>query len=78
MLFTRYINETLYENKLLELVKKCPKKNLILMGGCALNCVANSKIKDKNIWIMPSPGDAGNALGAAALVEKKKLNWKKN
>ena len=32
----------------------CPKKNLILMGGCALNCVANSKIKGKNIWIMPS------------------------
>ena len=68
--------QALYEKKLLELVKKCPKKNLILMGGCALNCVANSKIKDKNIWIMPSPGDAGNALGAAALVEKKKLNWK--
>ena len=25
---------------------------------------------------MPSPGDAGNSLGAAALVEKKKLKWK--
>ena len=46
------------------------------MGGCALNCVANSKIKGKNIWIMPSPGDAGSALGAAALVRKKKLKWK--
>ena len=46
------------------------------MGGCALNCVANSKIKGKNIWIMPSPGDAGSALGAAALVLKKKLKWK--
>ena len=45
------------------------------MGGCALNCVANSKIKNKNIWIMPSPGDAGSALGAAALVNKKKLKW---
>ena len=45
------------------------------MGGCALNCVANSKIKGKNIWIMPSPGDAGSALGAAALVRKKKLKW---
>ena len=45
------------------------------MGGCALNCVANSKIKDKNIWIMPSPGDAGSALGAAALVRKVKLKW---
>ena len=45
------------------------------MGGCALNCVANSKIKNKNIWIMPSPGDSGSSLGAAALVFKKKLEW---
>ena len=67
--------QQLYEKKLLELVALCPKENLILMGGCALNCVANSKIKDKNIWIMPSPGDAGSSLGAAALVQKKKLNW---
>ena len=67
--------QQLYENKLLELVDLCPKKNIILMGGCALNCVANSKIKGKNIWIMPSPGDAGSSLGAAALVQKKKLNW---
>ena len=46
------------------------------MGGWALNCVANSKIKGKNIWIMPAPGDAGSALGAAALVLKQKLHWK--
>ena len=68
--------QALYEKKFLELVDMCPKKNLIIMGGCALNCVANSKIKNKKIWIMPSPGDAGNSLGAAALVEKKKLKWK--
>ena len=54
----------------------CPHKNLVIMGGCALNCLANSKIKGKNIWIMPSPGDAGSSLGAAALVRKKKLLWK--
>ena len=53
----------------------CPHENLVLMGGCALNCVANSKIEGKNIWIIPSPGDAGSALGAAALVRKKKLKW---
>ena len=46
------------------------------MGGCALNCVANSKIKGKNIWIMPAPCDAGSSLGAAALVLKEKLEWK--
>ena len=68
--------QALYEEKFLELVDMCPKKNLILMGGCALNCVANSKVKDKNIWIMPSPGDSGSSLGAAALVYKKKVKWK--
>ena len=68
--------QALYEKKFLELVDMCPKKNLIIMGGCAWNCVANSKIKDKNIWIMPSPGDSGSSLGAAALVYKKKVKWK--
>jgi len=44
--------------------------NLVLGGGVALNCVANSKIMKsthvKELWILPSPGDSGNALGAAA------------
>ena len=67
--------QSLYEREFLKLVEMCPHENLVIMGGCALNCVANSKIKNKNIWIMPSPGDAGSALGAAALVNKKKLKW---
>lgn len=66
-----------YERHLLKLIDRyCKHKNLILMGGCALNCVANSKIKNKNIWIMPNPGDAGSSLGAAARHYGKKLNWK--
>ena len=67
--------QQLYEKKFLELVDMCPHRNLVIMGGCALNCVANSKIQGKSIWIMPSPGDAGSSLGAAALVNKKKLKW---
>lgn len=67
--------QALYEDKLLELVAMCPKENLVLMGGCALNCVANSKITGKNLWIMPNPGDAGSALGAAALVTRRHLDW---
>lgn len=43
--------------------------NLVMAGGVALNCVANGKIKNanifKNIWIQPAAGDAGGALGAA-------------
>jgi len=44
-------------------------KNLVMAGGVALNCVANSKIIAaeifKNVWIQPAAGDAGGALGAA-------------
>lgn len=54
--------------------------NLVLGGGCALNCSNNSRILREhsisNIWILPSPGDSGNALGAAAYVAGlSKLNW---
>lgn len=44
-------------------------KNLVMAGGVALNCVANSKIQAtglfENIWVQPAAGDAGGALGAA-------------
>ena len=53
--------------------------NLVYMGGCALNCVANGKVLPKyydNIWIMPNPGDAGSSLGAAAAVYNNFLDWK--
>jgi carbamoyltransferase len=44
-------------------------KNLVFMGGVALNCVANSRLFDvfEQVHIMPNPGDAGSSLGAAAL-----------
>lgn len=45
---------------------------LCLAGGVALNCVANGIVlRDgpfKDIWIQPAAGDAGGALGAAAIV----------
>ena len=46
--------------------------NLCLAGGVALNCVANGKLLEKNIfnniWIQPASGDAGSALGAALIA----------
>jgi carbamoyltransferase len=69
--------QALYERELLKIIDKyCKHDNLVFMGGCALNCSANSKIQNKNIWIMPNPGDAGSSLGAAALSLGKKLKWK--
>lgn len=52
-------------------------KNLILTGGCALNCVANSIALEHfdNIWIMPNPGDAGSAIGAVLAHKRKQIEW---
>ena len=52
-----------------------PSDNLVLMGGCALNCLANRLTGKffKNTWIYPNPGDAGSAIGA---VLAKKPHWR--
>ena len=46
--------------------------NLCLAGGVALNCVANGRLLRegpfKQIWVQPAAGDAGGALGAAAIA----------
>lgn len=46
--------------------------NLCLAGGVALNVTANSRIRSEtpfdNIFIQPAAGDAGSAVGAAAVV----------
>jgi len=51
--------------------------NLVLTGGCALNCAANSVIASdwNNIWIMPNPGDAGNALGSVLVDRSDFVEW---
>ncbi len=45
---------------------------LTMAGGVALNCVANGKLLEQNIfkdiYIQPASGDAGGALGAALAV----------
>lgn len=45
------------------------QRNLCIAGGVALNCVANSRIRDDgpfdHMWIQPAAGDSGSALGAA-------------
>lgn len=53
-----------------ELKKKHPGfDNLILVGGCALNCLTNSRlVKEKyfkNVFIPPFPNDEGISMGAA-------------
>ena len=57
--------------------RNLPSKNLILMGGCALNCVANSTVTEgwNRVWIMPNPGDAGSAVGAVCAYFGEHVYW---
>jgi carbamoyltransferase len=73
--------QVVYEQRLNDFMRMAKqltgKKNLVFMGGCALNSSANTllwKIFD-DIWIMPNPGDAGSSLGAAAAFYGKHINW---
>ncbi len=61
------------EESILVIMKKAKRmtgsENLCYAGGVALNCVANSRILEENIfkkvYIPADPGDGGGAMGAA-------------
>jgi len=63
---TQAVYELLFNDLLLETKLLTNSDNLVLSGGCALNCVANNLAYKhfKNVWIMPNPGDAGSSLGS--------------
>jgi carbamoyltransferase len=73
--------QALAEDLILNVMVRAKKfnwsRNLVYMGGVALNCSANQRIGNyfDNIWIMPCPGDAGSSLGAAALAHGGRINW---
>jgi carbamoyltransferase len=66
--------QTYFEDQMVELLKTLKSnypahENLILVGGCALNCLLNSRIiRDQiysNVFIPPFPNDEGISIGAA-------------
>jgi len=73
--------QKVYEERLINFMamaqKLTDKRNLVFMGGCALNCSANTMLwrMFDDIWIMPNPGDAGSSLGAAAAAYGGHINW---
>lgn len=55
---TQWVYETILDNILQWCKQNTDSKNLVIMGGCALNCSANHlayKYFD-DVWIMPNPG----------------------
>ena len=66
------------EEVLLELAQwlhdRTGDRDLVLAGGVALNCVANSRLwregPFERVWVQPASGDSGTALGAALHVAR--------
>ena len=68
----QHLTEEVLVSKAQYLHSSVGSKNLCLAGGVALNCVANMHIRQRggfeNLFVQPAAGDAGGALGAAALA----------
>jgi carbamoyltransferase len=75
---TQRVFETVLERALAFTRRITGQQQLVFMGGCALNCLANRLLKRhfSSVWTMPNPGDAGSSLGAAALLAGRKLSWR--
>jgi len=74
---TQAVYEYIFKNILEWTRLNISSKNVVLMGGCALNCVANrwaEEIFDK-VWIMPNPGDAGSAVGSVLYKRRQHIEW---
>ena len=74
---TQAVYEMAFERVLQQAIRSSSSRNLVLMGGCALNCAANPiayKYFDR-VWIMPAPGDSGSSIGAVLAHKKKHIKW---
>ncbi|MFI5348590.1 MAG: carbamoyltransferase C-terminal domain-containing protein [Elusimicrobiota bacterium] len=76
-----------FERSVLELMSRCRKSwpeysRLILTGGCALNCLTNSRIARsglfRELYVPPFPGDESIAFGAAHHLARRsgRARWK--
>lgn len=74
---TQQVYEKIFVRTLDHARKLVDSENLVLMGGCALNCLANRLTGDyfSNTWIMPNPGDAGSSIGAVLAHKKQHIDF---
>ncbi len=72
---TQKIYEEVLDDILRHAKANTTSNNLVLMGGCALNCSANHIAYKHfgNVWIMPNPGDSGSAVGCVLAHKKEHM-----
>jgi carbamoyltransferase len=71
-LYEEYLSRTVHVFR-----KYTGSANLVISGGCALNCVANNRIVRQgtfaNVYVPLNPGDAGLSMGAVLYKLKKHI-----
>lgn len=74
---TQAVYEKIFRETLIYAQRFSSSRNLVFMGGCALNCVANPIAYEyfDNVWIMPAPGDNGSAIGAVLSNRNQHIDW---
>jgi carbamoyltransferase len=69
---TQAMYEEAFFHLLNALQKDCGSPNVALAGGCAMNSVANGKVRRmtpfRHVYVQAAAGDAGGAIGAAFSV----------
>jgi len=52
-------------------------RNLVYMGGCAMNSKCNQRIDTMwdSRWTLPTPGDSSSAIGAALDFQNARIDW---
>ena len=66
-----YYVQQAWEKRAFELCRMYKDRNLVLSGGCFLNCVVNYKLQRElgvSIRVMPIAHDGGTSIGAAYLA----------
>ena len=73
--------QAVFETQVVKVMNKAQNltdcKNLVYMGGCAMNSKANKQIEDrwKKIWSLPNPGDPSSSIGAVLWGNKQRIKW---
>lgn len=65
--------QTVLEETVLHVARDCarrfPSRNLIIIGGVALNCITNARVAEETaferVWVPPVASDSGAPLGSA-------------
>jgi carbamoyltransferase len=67
----QFVFEKIFEEESIPFLNEYPNLPVILVGGCGLNIVNNTRIsKTKEVFVPPNPNDCGLAVGLVASLIK--------